>query len=61
MAPAGSAGVMDLLYALDDRVQSGVLEPGSLAPVARWLGVGHAPMLVQPGQRAVVRAFLAGP
>lgn len=36
--PAGSAGVMDLLYALDDRVQSGVLEPGSLAPVARWLG-----------------------
>ncbi len=39
LLPLGSAGAMDLLYALDDRAQDGVLEPGSIAPVARLLGV----------------------
>jgi arabinofuranan 3-O-arabinosyltransferase len=39
LLPLGSAGAMDLLYALDDRIQDGVFEPSSLAPVSRWLGV----------------------
>jgi arabinofuranan 3-O-arabinosyltransferase len=39
LLPLGSAGAMDLLYALDDRIQDGVFEPASLAPVSRWLGV----------------------
>ncbi|MEY4174752.1 MAG: hypothetical protein RI900_1917, partial [Actinomycetota bacterium] len=39
LLPLGSPGLMDLLYALDDRVQAGVLEPDALAPVARFLGV----------------------
>jgi arabinofuranan 3-O-arabinosyltransferase len=39
LLPLGSPGVMDLLYALDDRVQQGILEPTSVAPVARYLGV----------------------
>ncbi len=39
LLPLGSAGAMDLLYALDDRFQTGLIEPGALAPVARWLGV----------------------
>lgn len=39
LLPLGSAGLMDLLYALDDRVQAGVLDPAALAPVARMLGV----------------------
>jgi arabinofuranan 3-O-arabinosyltransferase len=39
LLPLGSAGLMDLLYSLDDRVQSGTLSPESLAPVARLLGV----------------------
>ena len=39
LLPLGSAGAMDLLFALDDRIQSGVLDPASLAPVARLLGV----------------------
>ncbi len=34
---------------------------GPRARLQEFPGVGHAPMLVQPGQRAVVRAFLAGP
>jgi arabinofuranan 3-O-arabinosyltransferase len=38
LLPLGSPGAMDLLYALDDRMQDGVLEPRSVAPVARWLG-----------------------
>jgi arabinofuranan 3-O-arabinosyltransferase len=36
--PLGSAPVMDLLYALDDRFQDGTIEAGSIAPVARLLG-----------------------
>jgi len=39
LLPLGSAGAMDLLYALDNRIQDGVFEPSSLAPVSRWLGV----------------------
>lgn len=36
--PLGSAPVMDLLYALDDRFQDGTIEAASIAPVARLLG-----------------------
>lgn len=39
LLPLGSAAMMDLLYALDDRVQQGTLDPASLAGVARYLGV----------------------
>ena len=39
LLPLGSPGAMDLLYALDDRMQDGVFEPASLAAVSRWLGV----------------------
>jgi arabinofuranan 3-O-arabinosyltransferase len=39
LLPLGSAGAMDLLYALDDRIQEGVLDPAALAPVLRLLGV----------------------
>jgi pimeloyl-ACP methyl ester carboxylesterase len=34
---------------------------GPRASLREFAGVGHAPMLVQPGQRAVVRQFLLGP
>jgi arabinofuranan 3-O-arabinosyltransferase len=37
--PLGEPAAMDLFYALDDRIQSGALDPGALAPVARLLGV----------------------
>jgi arabinofuranan 3-O-arabinosyltransferase len=40
LLPLGDAQRMDLLYALDDRLQNGVLDRRSLAPVARLLGVG---------------------
>lgn len=40
LLPLGSPGLMDLLYALDDTVQDGTLDPRSVAPVARLLGVG---------------------
>jgi arabinofuranan 3-O-arabinosyltransferase len=39
LLPLGSAGAMDLLYALDDRVQSRTLDPESVAAVSRFLGV----------------------
>ena len=39
LLPLGSAQLTDLFYALDDRLQAGVLEPESVAPVARLLGV----------------------
>jgi arabinofuranan 3-O-arabinosyltransferase len=39
LLPLGSPAAMDLLYAFDDRIQMGVAEAGSLAPVARLLGV----------------------
>ena len=38
LLPLGSPGAMDLLYALDNRFQAGVVDPMSLAPVARLLG-----------------------
>lgn len=38
LLPLGSAPAMDLLYALDDRFQTGVVDPASVAPVARLLG-----------------------
>ncbi len=38
LLPLGSAAAMDLLYALDDRVQEGTLEPASVAPVSRLFG-----------------------
>ena len=39
LLPLGSPGAMDLLYALDDRVQDHTLDPSSIAAVARYLGV----------------------
>ena len=39
LLPLGSGAAMNLLYALDDRVQEGTLEPRSIQPVARLLGV----------------------
>ena len=39
LLPLGSAAAMDLLFALDDRFQEEVAEPGAVAPVARLLGV----------------------
>ena len=41
LLPLGSAGVMDLLYALDNRAQAGSLDQRSIAPVARFLGAEH--------------------
>ena len=38
LLPLGSAAAMDLLFALDDRFQSGTVEPDAIAPVARLLG-----------------------
>ncbi|HEY1278189.1 MAG TPA: alpha-(1-_3)-arabinofuranosyltransferase family protein [Acidimicrobiales bacterium] len=40
LLPLGSAGAMDLLNALDNRFQAGVVEPAAIAPVARLLGAG---------------------
>jgi arabinofuranan 3-O-arabinosyltransferase len=40
LLPLGSPAAMDLVFALDDRIQDGVLEPGAVAPVARLLGAG---------------------
>lgn len=39
LLPLGSPGVMDLLYALDNRIQAGSLDTRSVAPIARLLGV----------------------
>ncbi|MGI9052113.1 MAG: alpha-(1-_3)-arabinofuranosyltransferase domain-containing protein [Ilumatobacteraceae bacterium] len=39
LLPLGSPGAMDLLYAFDDRIQSGAADPTSVAPIARLLGV----------------------
>jgi arabinofuranan 3-O-arabinosyltransferase len=40
LLPLGSAAAMDLVFALDDRVQEGILEPDAVAPIARLLGAG---------------------
>ena len=37
LLPLGSAGAMDLLYALDDQVQDHTLDPDAVATVARYL------------------------
>ena len=39
LLPLGSGAAMNLLYALDDRVQEGTLEAESIQPIARLLGV----------------------
>ena len=39
LLPLGSPGAMDLLYALDNRFQAGTVDPASIAPIARLLGV----------------------
>ncbi|MDG2039682.1 MAG: alpha-(1-_3)-arabinofuranosyltransferase family protein [Ilumatobacter sp.] len=39
LLPLGSAAAMDLIFALDDRVQDGTVNVQSIAPVARLLGV----------------------
>jgi arabinofuranan 3-O-arabinosyltransferase len=52
LLPLGSAGAMDLLYALDDRFQAGVGETGAVAPVARLLG---ADTIWLPGDTAFDR------
>lgn len=40
LVPTGGAGSADLLRAVDERLQEGVLEPGVLAPLARRMSVG---------------------
>ena len=67
--PNGGAGTTDLLGALDRRLQHDTLDPDSLAPVARLLGVGDVVIrgdidgarfgLTDP--RALVRRFLDHP
>ncbi len=39
LLPLGSAGAMDLIYALDNRFQEGTAEMSEVAPIARLLGV----------------------
>jgi pimeloyl-ACP methyl ester carboxylesterase len=48
----------DLLLPATARLMA---ERGPRAELHEFAGVGHAPMLVQPEQRAVVRRFLLGP
>ncbi|MEY4605993.1 MAG: hypothetical protein RLY45_753 [Actinomycetota bacterium] len=52
LLPLGSAALLDLAYALDDRVQAGILEASSVAPVARVLG---ADVIWLPGDLAFER------
>jgi arabinofuranan 3-O-arabinosyltransferase len=39
LLPLGSPAAMDLVFALDDRVQDGTLDPAAVAPIARLLGI----------------------
>lgn len=39
LLPLGSPAAMDLVFALDDRLQEGTLDPAAVAPIARLLGV----------------------
>ncbi len=39
LLPLGSPGAMDLLYALDNRFQTGTVDVDAIAPIARFLGV----------------------
>ncbi len=52
LLPLGSAAAMDLAYAIDDRFQSGTIEPESIAPLARLLG---ADTIWVPGDSAFDR------
>lgn len=40
LLPLGSAAAMDLVFALDDRVQEGTIEVEAVPPIARLLGAG---------------------
>ena len=53
LLPLGSAGAMDLLYALDDRFQAGVAETGEVAPVAPAARRGHHLVARRRGLRPV--------
>jgi len=46
---------------LSPQTAQAMTERGPKARLHQFEGVGHAPMLVQPGQRAVVREFLLSP
>jgi pimeloyl-ACP methyl ester carboxylesterase len=46
---------------LTDATAQAMTERGPRAKLVEFAGIGHAPMLVQPDQRAVVREFLLGP
>ncbi|MBA3801828.1 MAG: DUF3367 domain-containing protein, partial [Acidimicrobiia bacterium] len=52
LLPLGSPMAMDLLFALDDRFQEGIAEPGAIAPVSRLLG---ADTIWVPGDAAFDR------
>ena len=39
--PLGSPGAMDLLFALDDRVQDLTLDPAAVAPIGTTTGRRH--------------------
>ncbi len=52
LLPLGSPQAMDLLFALDDRFQAGVVDAASIAPVARLLG---ADTIWVPGDAAFDR------
>ena len=39
LLPLGSPAAMDLVFALDDRFQTGTVEPGAVATVSRLLGI----------------------
>ncbi|MEJ7561013.1 MAG: alpha-(1-_3)-arabinofuranosyltransferase family protein, partial [Ilumatobacteraceae bacterium] len=52
LLPLGSPMAMDLLFALDDRFQEGIAEPGAVAPVSRLLG---ADTIWVPGDAAFDR------
>jgi arabinofuranan 3-O-arabinosyltransferase len=58
LLPLGSPGTMDLLNALDDRFQAGIVEPAAIAPVARLLGAGA---IVYRGDTAFERYRTARP
>jgi arabinofuranan 3-O-arabinosyltransferase len=58
LLPLGGAATMDLLDALDNRFQEGVVEPRSIAPVARLLGAGA---IVYRGDTAFERYRTARP
>ncbi len=58
LLPLGGAATMDLLNALDDRFQEGIVEPAAIAPVARLLSAGA---IVYRGDTAFERYRTARP